>query len=62
MRHLQITDPGEALQLWKARYDAATSAFFARDISEHVFKAQLYSLGFRGREIESEVNLHWPKV
>lgn len=29
-------------------------------ITEAVFKAYLHSLGFRGREIETEVSLHWP--
>ena len=34
--------------------------FEAGRMSVHVYRAHLYSLGFRGREIEAEVGLHWP--
>lgn len=54
-------DPQGAAEIWQARYDAAISAFLSGVISLDVFGAQLYSLGFRGAEIQSEINLHWPK-
>lgn len=45
----------------QARFDEAARAFREGEMTIHVFRASLYSLGFRGREIETEVNLNWPR-
>lgn len=42
------------------RLAAARLAFAASAMSVDVFRATLYSLGLRGRDIESEVRLHRP--
>lgn len=36
------------------------AAFEAGRMSPSVYRAWLYTLGFRGREIETEVALHYP--
>lgn len=54
------TDPVEAAEIWKARYVEACRAFKARELSEPIFRADLYVLGFRGHAIESEINLNYP--
>lgn len=45
----------------EARYVDACHAFKTRLITTDVFMAVLYSLGYRGRAIRSEVNLNWPE-
>lgn len=53
------TDP-QTSEIWRARYDEACRQFTAREISEDVYRATIYGLGFRGQAIESEINLHYP--
>lgn len=36
------------------------AAFESGRMSPSVYRAWLYTLGFRGREIETEVSLHYP--
>lgn len=50
----------EAGEEWQGRYKAATTAFHEKQISLDVFRAKLHGLGFSQKEIETEVNLHWP--
>lgn len=54
-------DPKDTVEIWEARYELACKAFKGKEISLDVFRATLYGLGFRGQEIASEVNLHWPE-
>lgn len=42
---------------WQWRYAEAVRQFQCKEISEAVFGATLYSLGFRGAGIQSEINL-----
>lgn len=51
-------DPQGEHEIWLARYRAARDDFSARrfPMTESVFRATLYGLGFRGREIEAEIN------
>ena len=43
---------------WKERYQERCREFINKEISIDVFRASLYSLGFRGEEIECEVSLY----
>ncbi len=49
----------EDLRERKKRYD---SEFQLKQVSIDVYRANLYSLGYRGKAIETEVNLNWPKL
>lgn len=52
------TRSGSVSQIWedlKARANEARRAFFEGEITEAVFRAKLYGLGFRGQEITREV-------
>lgn len=48
-------------EIWQARYEGACLQFKSGVYSPDFFRGVLYRLGFRGQEIESEVNLHWPQ-
>ena len=53
------TREGDVASIWadlKARANEARRSFGAGEITEAVFRAKLYGLGFRGREITAEVN------
>ncbi len=41
------------------RYQARTDEFKAGVISEEVYRASLFALGFRGEDISTEVRLNW---
>ena len=43
-----------------ARYNEACRLFTAGQMSEAVFGATLFGLGWRGQELRSEINLHEP--
>jgi len=47
-------DPVGAAEIERAKLDAAVAEFQARTISDAVFRATLYSLGFRGAALASE--------
>lgn len=42
----------------KEVYNERVREFKAKEISEAVFRAHLVKLGFRGQDIDAEVNLH----
>lgn len=50
----------ETRELREDRYAIACAAFEADQMTIDIFRATLHQLGFRGRAIETEVNLHWP--
>lgn len=50
----------EANEVWIARYADACARFKQREISVHVFRAELKTLRFLPHEIDTEVNLNWP--
>lgn len=52
-------DPRGADEIWRAKLDAATGAFRRGEfpMTEPVFRATLYGLGFRGPAISAEVEL-----
>jgi hypothetical protein len=43
------------------RYEARTAEYKAGEISEAVYGAYLYGLGYRGSALRSEVNLNRPE-
>lgn len=43
---------------WQFRLDESRRQFMSGEISEDVHGANLYSLGFRGSELRTEINLH----
>jgi hypothetical protein len=47
-------DPAGAAEIWQARLDTATSGFMDRTMTEAVFRATLYQLGFRGSRLAEE--------
>jgi hypothetical protein len=56
--------PTAAEPLWPlrdAKLENACRQYREGNWSEAVFKASLYALGLRGRDIETEVNLNYPK-
>lgn len=55
-------DPNSSSELWEVRYNRACTEFTTKKISTDVFRAYLHALGFRGQEMEAEINLHWPKL
>lgn len=44
-----------------AKIENARRCFRNGEWSEAVFKASLHAYGLRGKDIETEVNLNWPK-
>ena len=44
----------------KERYEARCAEFKTGEISEAVFAASLFALGYRGQAIRTEVKLNWP--
>lgn len=53
-------NPQDAAETFRWRYNEACRAFKAGEMTEAVFRATLFGLGYRGGEISSEVNLNWP--
>lgn len=53
-------DP-ESKEFVRQRYQNACELFEREEMTPDVFRATLYQLGYRGREIESEVALHEPE-
>jgi hypothetical protein len=43
------------------RIDARTAEFRAGEMTETVYRACLFALGMRGRDIDIEVRLNWPE-
>ena len=43
------------------RIDARAAEFRAGEMSEEVYRACLFALGMRGRDIDTEVRLNWPE-
>lgn len=58
MHAVSRTDPAEAHDIWQARYAEACRAFAAGELSDIVFAAKLYGLGFRRADIAAEISLH----
>jgi len=56
---LDSRDP-DNIEFVQQRYKNACELFATGAMSEDVFKATLYQLGFRGQAIASETNLHRP--
>lgn len=52
-----MADPAGAAEVWRARYAVAVEEFQAGRMSEDCFTAALFSLGYRGQEIRSELAL-----
>lgn len=52
------SDPQGADEIWQAKHEAAIEEYAAGTISEDVFSAALFNLGYRGRELRSELALH----
>lgn len=51
-------DPEGYVEIERAKLATAIEQFRAKEISEDVFKACLYSRGFRGAELRAEFNYH----
>lgn len=51
-------DPENAAERFRWRYSEACRLFKAGEMTVDVFRATLFGLGYRGQEIESEVNLN----
>lgn len=47
-------DPQGADEIWRAKFATATEEFQAGAISEDVFRASLYALGYRGQGLACE--------
>lgn len=47
-------DPEGAAEIWRAKMDAASHEFCHSGMSEAVFTATLYQLGFRGSRLNEE--------
>jgi hypothetical protein len=47
-------DPVSAVEIERAKLDAAVAEFQARTVSDTVFRATLFGLGFRGAALASE--------
>lgn len=47
-------DPVEAVEIERAKHAAAVAEFQARTISDDVFRATLFGLGFRGAALDCE--------
>lgn len=43
------------------RYQARTDEYRSGVISEEVYRASLFVLGYRGEDISMEVRLNWPE-
>lgn len=59
-RFVDWSDPDTSSERYNSRYEQYCADFQHRRISQDVFRAHLYSMGFRGQDIENEVSLHWP--
>lgn len=55
-----FSDPEGQRQIHAARSDEARRAFKAKEMSEAVFRATLWGLGFSKAEIAGEVRDNWP--
>jgi len=53
-----FNDPEGAAEIFRAKHAAAVAEFYNGTVSDDVFCATLYGLGFRGSELRSEFNLH----
>jgi hypothetical protein len=51
-------DPAEAVEIERAKHAAAVAEFQARIISDDVFRATLFGLGFRGAALDCEFRYH----
>jgi hypothetical protein len=51
-------DPVGAAEIERAKHEAAVTEFNARTISDDVFRATLFSLGFRGAALACEFRYH----
>ena len=53
-------DPVEYHEIWKAKLDCAVEAFMNNEfpMTEPVFRATLFGLGYRGQELNAEFNMH----
>lgn len=51
-------DPVGTAEIERAKLDAAVSEFQARTISDTVFRATLFGLGFRSAALASEFRYH----
>jgi hypothetical protein len=49
-----------ATEIWQRRYELAVEEFKSGKMSPDLFRGMMFRLGFRGSEINAEVNLHWP--
>lgn len=61
MAQPDFRDP-DAWRIFNERADIAHRQFETGELSADLYRAKLYTLGFRGAAIESEVNLHAPLV
>ena len=53
-----IGDPSCAKELWEWKMELAVDQFYKRQISDVVFEACLYALGFRGVRCREEYRYH----
>lgn len=51
-------DPSGAVEIERAKHAAAVAEFQARTISDDVFRAALFGLGFRGAALDCEFRYH----
>ena len=52
-------DPVGAVEIELAKYTAAVAEFHARTISDDVFRATLFGLGYRGAALASEFSYQY---
>ena len=54
------TDPVEYHEIWKAKLECAVEAFMNNEfpMTEPVFKATLFSLGYRGQVLDAEFRMY----
>lgn len=57
---MRRTEPMEYHEIWRAKYQEAKRQYLAEEypMTDSVASATLYSLGFRGHNLEAEMN-HW---
>jgi hypothetical protein len=53
-----ISDPQGAAEIWRIKLDMAVKEFSARRMSDDVFRAVLFGLGFRGARLVDEFRYH----
>lgn len=54
------SDPEGYAEIWRARHEVAVQAFINDEfpMTDAVFKATLFGLGFRGQELDAEVHYY----